>query len=131
MAFAVFLNAILGAAVVRTAAIGAVVVAIAVLLCKSDLRRSMNSVRGRSRSSLARRTRGAISGSTSATPASRFASSCVIAASSWSNRERLDTGTLHQRPKFLQSSKLKLFDCSFAAAHLLRNFPDALLLHEA
>src|SRR5271165_6669704 len=131
MALAAFLKAILGAAVVRAAATGSAVVDIAILLSKSVLSRSMKSGRGRSRSSLAMRTRGAISGSTSATGASGRASSCVIARSSWSNRERLAIGTLHALAQFLQRPELKLLDRALAALKFLGHLSNALLLGKA
>src|SRR5215471_14517905 len=132
MALAVCLKAIRGAARVRVAT-GAVV-AIAVLLWMSDLSCSWNLGRGRLRSSLAMRTRGATSGSTweptSASGVSGRDKSCVMAWSSCSNRERSAIGTLQTLAKFFERAELQLFDGAVATIEFASDFGDGFLLHK-
>src|SRR5215831_13856055 len=130
MALAALLKAILGAADMWATATGSAVVDIAVLLSKSDLSRSINSARGRSRSSLAIRTRGAISASIPATGVLGEASRLVIARSSLSNRERLGIGTLHICTKFLKGAELQLLDGALGTLQFQGYFTNALLFRK-
>ncbi len=76
----------------------------------------MNSVRGRSRNSLAIRTSGASSGSIWAEGGADPANIWVIAKSSWSNRERLGIGTPHAVAELFQGAELQLLDRAFTSA---------------
>src|SRR5579872_132910 len=100
------------------------------LLCKSDFKRSLNSSRGKSRREAARLTRGASSASAEGSSESGRESRSCTAWSSWSLRERLGMGPPHARPQALQGAKLQLLDCALAAAQVLGDFANALLLHK-
>src|ERR1700738_2593169 len=141
MALAASLKVNLGAAAGPTFVMGSATVDIVFLPSNSlDLRRVLNSSRGKSRKSAAMRSSGSTPVSTwrglssdRASKASTARFSCSIWLASWSRggRERLGMGTLHARAQVAERAKLQLLHRTLGLAHLLRYFLNAFLLHEA